>query len=89
MLSTEVGEHVPPERELFFMGNLNRSARVGIVLTWAQTQNGIHMNPRPKKYVIEQGRKHFGWVNDDAAAQKLASHTHIEWYKDTVMVFRK
>ena len=89
MLSTEVGEHVPPERELFFMGNLNRSARVGIVLTWANVQSGVHVNMRPKKYLIERGRTLFGWVFDAAATDKLINAATFSWFKDSAMVFRK
>lgn len=57
VLSTEVGEHVPPENEQLFIRNLHAHACRGIILSWAQpgwrvTGQG-HVNCHRPAYVQE------------------------------------
>jgi len=90
VMSLEVGEHLPKEYEDVFLDNLDRHAKVGIVLTWAlKGQGGYgHFNEQDNEYIKEQMIKR-GYENDLIAENILRNSSSFWWFKNTVMVFRR
>lgn len=90
VLSMEVGEHIPRQYEGTFIGNLNRHARLGIVLSWAspgQPGRG-HVNERTSEYLadIMSGLGYYPCWDWEAAFRQQA---RLPWLKTTIMVFRR
>ena len=90
VLSLEVGEHIPADREDVFFLNLIRNARKYIALSWAvegQCGNG-HVNCRSNYYIISRMEKH-GFYENRIVSQYLRSHATYWWFKNTIMFFEK
>jgi len=90
ILSLEVGEHLPPKFEDIFIRNLHKNNSKGVILSWAvEGQGGIgHFNCRNNDYIKEIFNT-LGYHNDVDAEIKLRNGARVEWFKDTVMVFKK
>ena len=54
VLSLEAGEHVPRENEFMFVRNLHAHNCVGLILSWANRQQGGlgHVNPHDAPYLL-------------------------------------
>jgi hypothetical protein len=90
ILSLEVGEHIPREREGVFLQNLVNNSIDGVVLSWAvpgQTGDG-HVNERPNNY-IKSWFARVGWENDMVVEEILREDSTLPWFKNTLMVFRR
>ena len=60
-MSLEVAEHLPSHCLPGFIALFNRSARVGVVLSWGQDQRGRgHISPR-RPAEVEQLMSAYGW----------------------------
>lgn len=90
VLSLEVGEHIPADREDVFFLNLIRNARKYIALSWAvEGQYGDgHVNCRSNYYIISRMKKH-GFYENTIVSQYLRSHATYGWFKNTIMFFEK
>ncbi len=90
VLSLEVGEHIPPLYESTFIENLERHAKVGILLSWGiEGQGGFgHVNLRNNDYIKKLFRDK-GYRDDLLVEQRLREHASLSWFKKTLMVFRK
>ena len=89
-MSLEVGEHLPPQFEDVFIGNLHNNNKDGIVLSWAVEGQGGHghYNERNNDY-IKSKICELGYINDTQAEDQLRSSSTLSWFKNTIMVFRK
>ncbi|XP_068232443.1 uncharacterized protein [Palaemon carinicauda] len=89
VLSLEVGEHIPQEKEQTFLDNLVKYACKGIVLSWAVVGQGgyNHVNTRNNDYIQMQMEKR-GLKMDQEASQMLRKKVVVPWFKNTLMVFR-
>jgi len=90
VMSLETAEHLPVEYEDAFIDNLHRNNAKGVVLSWAWEGHGGygHFNERNNGYVKYRMSK-LGYENDIAAETALRVQSHLGWFRDTVMVFRK
>ena len=90
VLSLEVGEHLPRAYEAVFLGNLHANNTRGIVLSWAIVGQGGdgHVNERDNDYVREQIHA-LGYITDHAAEARLRSSVRLDYFANTVMVFRR
>lgn len=86
ILSLEVAEHIPPEFEDMFLGNLDRHNRHGVVLSWANQAGEGHVNLRTRGEV-ESLFAARGYRSDEASASALRSVATLPWLQHTVMVF--
>ena len=76
VVSLEVAEHLPNQREQFYVRNLHAHACKGIVISWGMLgQGGLsHINNHPPEYVISTFEQ-LGYVRDDLAASQLVNAT--------------
>jgi 2-polyprenyl-3-methyl-5-hydroxy-6-metoxy-1,4-benzoquinol methylase len=90
VISLEVGEHIPSQYETFFIENLQRHSKKGIILSWAvEGQKGRgHVNCRNNAY-IEKVLQKYGYEKDPDMQRFLRKRTHLGWLKHTLMVFRR
>jgi len=89
VLSLEVGEHIPREYETIFLDNLAAHNQLGIVLSWAVDKGGhFHVNERSNEYIKEQFALR-GYTSDDVTASRLRRVAEQDWFKRTIMVFRR
>ncbi len=90
VLSLEVGEHIPVEYERRFIENVHAHNRLGVVLSWAiEGQGGRgHVNERNNDYV-KRIFEELGYSNDREQESKLRRAATLDWFKNTIMVFRK
>jgi len=90
VISLEVGEHIPAKYENNFIENLHRHNSKGIILSWAvENQKGRgHFNCRNNDY-IKKLFAQYGYENDVDTENELRQKTHLGWFRNTIMVFRK
>jgi len=88
VLSLEVAEHIPRQFEDVFLGNLERHARRGIVLSWGNQAGEGHVNVRPRQEV-EQVLTRMGFQSSEASAVALRSAATLPWFDETIVVFRR
>jgi cyclopropane fatty-acyl-phospholipid synthase-like methyltransferase len=90
ILSLEVGEHLPEQFEDIFIQNLHNNNKFGIVLSWAvEGQGGDgHVNCRNNDYVKSK-ICNLGYISDIESENKMREKSTLEWFKTTIMVFRK
>lgn len=90
VLSLEVGEHLPKQYERVFLDNLHRHNVKGIVLSWAvKGQGGFgHFNEQNNEY-IKSVMSQYGYTNDLQAENRLRQKASLNWFRNTIMVFRK
>ncbi|XP_064114145.1 uncharacterized protein LOC135220693 [Macrobrachium nipponense] len=89
VLSLEVGEHIPQEKEQTFIDNLVQHTCKGVVLSWAVVGQGgyNHVNTRNNDYIQQQMEKR-GLALDTEASQNLRKKVSVSWFKNTLMVYR-
>lgn len=89
-LSLEVGEHLPKEYEDAFLQNLHAHNRRGVILSWATKGQGGrgHFNEQDNEHVKEKMTS-IGYVSDETAENELRRLCTLDWFKKTVMVFRR
>ncbi len=95
---SEVGEHIPPEEEAIFLDNLAEATRDILVLTWSNDisdTNDQHLNPRPRKYVINKMEKKMlrYWPE---ATEEIRQYLRLNlegvgnnWWPKNIMIFKK
>ena len=91
VISLEVGEHIPKEKESIFIDNLTNHSSNYIIISWAiPGQGGTgHFNERENEYIINQFFER-GFKQDSNIQNELRnSIIDLPWFKDTIMVFRK
>ena len=90
VVSTEVGEHLPPAATDTFLDTIARHARIGAVLSWGkpgQPGNG-HVNGRTAVDIAARMAARRLCVDVGATAQ-LRSAAHGSHFKQTVQVYRR
>jgi cyclopropane fatty-acyl-phospholipid synthase-like methyltransferase len=90
IISFEVGEHLPKQFEDIFINNLHNNNRNGIILSWAiEGQGGDgHFNERNNDY-IKSKIINLRYLNDIDEENKMREISKLNWFKNTIMVFRK
>ncbi|MES2731707.1 MAG: methyltransferase domain-containing protein [Bacteroidota bacterium] len=88
VISLEVGEHVPQEYEETFLNNIAKSAKQGIILSWAVPgQEGLgHVNNHTNEYIIEKVEA-LGFTYVEKASKSLRRKAELSWFKNTLLVF--
>lgn len=89
-ISLEVGEHIPEEFEQTFIDNVAKSAKKGIIISWAiEGQGGYgHVNCKNNDYIKEEFAKR-GFAPQEEAEKVLRERAHLDWFKNTIMVFKR
>lgn len=90
VLCLEVGEHMPEEFEPCLLDNIHRHNKKGVVISWAVPGQGGrgHVNCRTNHYV----QSLFSPLNyryDWPVTSCLRRAAKKNWFKNTLMVFRK
>jgi len=91
VLCLEVGEHIPKEREQVFIDNVVKATGKDLVMSWAvpgQYSASGHVNNRSNEYVIEQMGSR-GLRFQKKMTRYLRYYTTLEWFKNTLLVFRR
>ena len=90
VMALEVGEHIPKEYEDDFIYNLHTHNKKGIVVTWAvKGQGGIgHVNCQNNDY-IKKIFANLGYSNDIKTETELRAVSQVQWFKNTIMIFKK
>lgn len=90
IMSLEVGEHLPKQFEDIYFQNLHNNNSQGIVLSWAlKGQGGVgHFNEQDNDY-IKKKLSDLNYINDIDAEEKLRKSSTGNWFKNTIMVFKK
>jgi len=91
VFSSEVGEHIPHEKEAMVISNIHAHNCRGIVLTWGilGQQGTAHTNNHSPEY-IEKIFQGLGYTFNTEKTQILkAAATTSFWLKDSTMVFER
>jgi SAM-dependent methyltransferase len=90
VICLEVGEHIPEQFENIFIQNLHNNNLEGIILSWAvEGQGGDgHVNCKNNEYIKSIFSK-LGYTNDIIIENELRNISTLDWFKNTIMVFRK
>lgn len=93
VMSLEVAEHIPSNLEATFLSNLDRHARIGLIISWAVPGQGghHHVNNRAADYVIPTVEA-LGWRFDlHATNETRAAVTGpvAPWFRETLFIFRR
>jgi len=90
VISLEVGEHIPKEREQTYLDNLDRHSEQCIILSWALPGQGGdgHVNEQPNEYIISEMEKR-GYKHYEDASNYFRGVANLWWFKKTIMVFVK
>jgi hypothetical protein len=89
-ISLEVGEHIPEEFEQTFIDNVVNCAKKGAIISWAiEGQGGYgHVNCKNNDYIKSEFLKR-GFVPQVEAETVLRERSELDWFKNTIMVFRR
>jgi len=88
VLSLEVAEHIPPQFEDNFVGNLVRHTCWGLVLSWGNQAGEGHVNVRTRAEVEEIFAAH-GFRSEREAAERLRKSARLPWLQNTVLVLER
>lgn len=92
ILSLEVGEHIPEEKERDFLSNLYAHSSEGLVISWAVPgQYGLaHVNEKTNADVVSMFDS-FAFYLDGNMTDILRKSVgpKCPWFKGSLMVFRK
>jgi len=90
VLCLEVGEHIPEKFEKKVIYNIIRSAKEGVILSWASGgQTGYHhVNNRNNDYIISAMEDYF-FTYDEEESKRLRGLATQQWFRKTIMVFRR
>jgi SAM-dependent methyltransferase len=89
VLSLEVAEHIPADKEAAFLDNLQRHAGKGMVISWAVPGQGghHHVNNQDESYVVPTVEK-FGFMIDRGVTARLREvmleSTVAAWFRETL-----
>jgi len=88
VISLEVGEHIPKNKEQIYLNNLVSHTEQCVILSWALPNQGGkgHVNERPNEYIIEEMNKR-GFKHFEEASEYLRNSSVLWWFKKTIMVF--
>lgn len=88
VISLEVAEHLPNQREGFYVRNLHAHNCLGLLLSWGMlSQGGLsHINNHSPEYVIETFEQ-LGYSYDGPLAQQLLNAS--EGHYSRLHVFRR
>jgi len=84
----EVLEHIPAEFETVVLDNIDRAARLGLVLSWAAIGQGgfYHVNNRSPTYV-NRTMLDRGFRMDLKTSLVLREIATFPWLRNNIMVF--
>ena len=90
VISLEVGEHIPKNREQDYLDNLDRHCKQCLILSWALPGQGGdgHVNEQSNEYIIDQ-MSNRGYSFYKEAADYFKQVANLWWFKKTIMVFIK
>lgn len=90
VISLEVGEHIPKEKEQIFLDNLGRHCEQCIILSWALPGQGGdgHFNEQPNNYIINEMEKR-NYKHWEESSNYFRNSVNLWWFKKTIMVFLK
>lgn len=90
VMSLEVGEHIPADREQVFIDNLVRNSSRYILLSWGIPGQGGdgHVNCRPNGYIITNMARR-GFHINTPVSNFLRSGAVSPWFRNTLMFFEK
>lgn len=90
VITLEVGEHIPKLFEEVFIDNIHRHNTKGIILSWAVVGQGGdgHVNCQNNDY-IKEIFKNLGYTNDIEEELYLRYNSTFDWFRNTIMVFKK
>ena len=90
VLCLEVGEHIPPQHEQTFIDNVVQFVGRHLVLSWGVPGQGGtgHVNLKSNDYVIDE-LKGRGLRFERKATRFFRSISRLEWFKNTLMVFKR
>jgi hypothetical protein len=90
VISLEVGEHIPKEKEQSFLDNIANHSSQCIILSWALPGQGGdgHFNEQPNEYVISEMEKR-NFTHWEEASNFLRTSAKLWWFNKTIMVFIK
>ena len=90
VLCLEVMEHIPAELESVALANLDRLNTCGLVISWAVPGQGGqgHVNEQPNRHAIGWFTAR-GYAHDGNSQQLLRRGARIDWFKSSLMVFRR
>lgn len=90
VLTLEVGEHIPEKYENIFLNNVIKHTNNFIVLSWAvEGQGGDgHVNCKNNDYIINK-MSNLGFTHDLKSSIILRNNSKLDWFKNTIMVFKK
>ena len=88
IISTEVAEHIPKKFEKFYLDNLTRYAKEGIIMSWAKFgQSGhSHVNNQDLSYVKAQMEAR-GFRLDQKQSDVIRNQSTFAWLKDNLNVY--
>lgn len=91
VMSLEVGEHIPKDREDAFLRNVRCRARLGAIISWAtpvQTGGVNHVNLKKREDAIATVER-WGFKADLEASEKFKDLAQFGWFKfGNVIVYR-
>ena len=88
VVSLEVGAYIPRELEGAFVENVQRHAKIGVVLSWAlPEQAGDHRVNLHDAAAVTTLFPANAWVYDEATSRHLRKAT--VWFANTIYVFRR
>ena len=90
VISLEVGEHIPKEKEQIFLDNLDRHCKQCIILSWALPGQGGdgHYNEQSNDYIVSEMEKR-NYKHWEEASNYFRNSVSLWWFKKTIMVFLK
>jgi len=93
VISLEVAEHIPAEKESIFLDNLDRHNTEGMIISWAVIgQDGyFHVNTQDSAYVISTITD-LGYTYNEPLSlelRKLGEASMAKWFANNVYVFQK
>ena len=88
IISTEVAEHIPKKFEKFYLDNLTRYAKEGIIMSWAKLGQGghSHVNNQDLSYVKAQMEAR-GFRLDQKQSDVIRNQSTFAWLKDNLNVY--
>ena len=88
VLCLEVAEHIPRRYEKIFVENIQKTSKVGVVLSWAGlSQPGVgHVNNREQGYV-KKVMSRGGLQYVEKSSNLLRESSKLWWFKKNIMVF--
>ncbi|KAL7643759.1 UNVERIFIED_CONTAM: hypothetical protein RMT77_005765 [Armadillidium vulgare] len=88
IVSLDVGERISSQKEIYFMENLLKHAKKGIILSWATSNpdGKDHFNHHTNEYIISNMTK-FDLYHNTENENLLRKNTKSDYYKETLMVF--